>query len=594
MRIASAPMYGGSVSLNRSRSLFGRRFACELWAFVRIYWASPDAKRGGLLLALAVGLELGTVYGNVLLAYSQQQIFDTVQNRDMATFFASLGIFTGLLVAFLFVSTYRVYARQLLEMRWRESLTAHLVTQWIDPATYGQGELHPGEVDNPDQRIAEDVRILVASALGLSLSLLAAVVTFLSFAGMLWSLSAHFAVPFGSADMRIPGLMLWVAIAYAVASTGVTHIVGRRLVPLGVERQRVEADFRYGLVRFREGVLPVALARGETMERHGARARFKAVVGNWRRLISAQRNLALVTTGVGQASGLVPLLVGAPAYFAGHFTLGSLVQTRIAYEQVVGSLAWFVYAYQEIAQWRASIERLTTLTTLIDTTRADLSTADRIRVEPVESRVLDIVDVRLDFPNGRVLLDHANATIAPGERIAVIGPPGSGKTILFRALAGTWLFGRGAIRIPAGGRQLFLSQRPYLPDGTLRETVTYPAPSNAFTDAEIHQVLRSLGLGHLEHRLDGIEPWEQQLSTDELQRLSFARALLHEPDWLFIDDATASVDAAGEQHIYELLAERLPHAAVVTLTHRLSVTQYHSRRWAIVPNGDAPAVLQST
>lgn len=579
------------MSNDSSPPFAGRRFPREIWALGRIYWTSPDARMGALLLVVAIALELGTVYGNVLLADSQRRIFDALQNMDMAAFVASLGIFAGFVMGFLLVSAYRVYARQVLEMRWRRSLTAYFVTQWIDPQTYSQDELHPRQLDNPDQRIAEDVRIVVSSALGLSLSLLAAVVTFLSFAGMLWTLSAHFPVPFRGPDARIPGLMVWVAIAYVLTSTALTHVVGRRLVPLGIARQRVEADFRFSLMRFRENALAVTLARGETMERRGARDRFDAVVANWGRLISAQRDLALVTTGAGQISGVVPLLIGAPAYFAGHFTLGSLVQTRIAYEQVGGALAWFVYAYQEIAQWRASVERLTTLILLIESTRADLSATTRVHVESVADERLHIVDLRLDFPDGRVLLDHANAVLVPGERIAVIGPAGSGKTILFRALAGTWPYGHGSVQFPATARAFFLPQRPYLPIGTLREIITFPAPGNAFPDDKVKEVIHLLNLDHLLHRLDELESWEQRLSTDEQQRLSFARVLLQEPDWLFIDDATAAVDEIVERRMYDLLIERLPHATVVTLTHRASVAQYHSRRWSIVPHAGAPASL---
>jgi vitamin B12/bleomycin/antimicrobial peptide transport system ATP-binding/permease protein len=387
--------------------------------------------------------------------------------------------------------------------------------------------------------------------------------------------------------------MVWVAIVYVLMSTAVTHVVGRRLVPLGIARQRVEADFRFSLMRFRENALAVTLARGEVMERHGARDRFDAVVANWGRLISAQRNLALVTTGAGQISGVVPLLIGAPAYFAGHFTLGSLVQTRIAYEQVGGALAWFVYAYQEIAQWRASVERLTTLTVLIDATRADLAATTRIHVNSVADERLHVIDLRLDFPDGRVLLDHADAVIVPGERIVVIGPAGSGKTILFRALAGTWPYGHGSIQFPASARTFFSPQRPYLPIGTLREIITFPAPGNAFPEDKIDEVIQLLRLEHLLHRLDELESWEQRLSTDEQQRLSFARVLLHEPDWLFIDDATAAVDEAVERRIYDLLNERLPRATVVTLTHRASVAQYHARCWNIVPHADAPASLET-
>lgn len=573
------------------QALLGRRFARDLWHLVAVYWSSREASLGWGLLAFTLSLELATVYGNVLLADSQRRLFDTMQNAQMGAFFSALGTLVGLIGGFLFVSAYRVYLRQLLEMRWRRFLTSHFLRLWIDPRTYGQSELYPGQIDNPDQRIAEDVKVVVASALGLALSLLAAAVTFASFAGILWSLSAHFPVPLGAADSRMPGLMVWVAVVYAATSSAITHFVGRRLVPLGVERQRVEADFRYGLISYRQNVLPVALAGGEVRERTSADRRFERVVSNWRRLIAGQRNLALVTTGIGQASGLVPLVIAAPAYFAGHFTLGSLVQTRIAYEQVVGSLAWFVYAYQEIAQWRASVERLTTFTALIDTTRTDLLAPRRLRIESVTEGEVRLVDVCLELPDGSTLVEHACGSIRLGERIVVVGPAGSGKTVLFRALAGAWPFGTGCIRTPVGARPFFLSQRPYLPIGSLREVVTYPSPSDAFSHHRVCEILRLLDLTHLENRLDGIENWEQQLSSDEQQRLAFAGVFLHEPEWIFIDDATASLAPAVEARLYESLERTLPRSTIVTFTHRNALTRFHSRQWTIVErNGRAPSL----
>jgi putative ATP-binding cassette transporter len=576
------------------RGLFGPRFARDLWRLTRVYWTSSDAPIGALLLAVAIALELATVHASVLIADAERQIFDALGDRDTTAFFGAMGVFLAVIGGFVVTSTYRLYVRQRLEIRWRERVTGHFVERWMGPEAYCQAELNPTALDNPDQRIAEDVRNYVASALGLSLSLLSAAATLYSFGWLLWRMSADWPVRVGGLELWIPGLMLWVAILYAVVATFITHLVGRPLVPINFDRLRVEADFRYGLVHFRDNVEAVAIARGQEFERRKARGRFGHVIENWLQLIGAQRNVMLFTTGISQANGLIPVLIGAPAYFARHLTLGSLAQTRIAYGQLSAALAWFVNAYQEIAQWRASIERLSTFLDAMDATSTRLACGEGVQVDASAAHALQLTGVRLDAPDGRVLLDPTTARVDAGERVAIIGPAGAGKTTLFRAMAGIWPFGAGRIEVPAGARTLFLPQRPYLPLGTLREVVTYPAPGDAFPDAKVREALAFVGLARLAPRLDREEPWEHVLSGDERQRLVFARVLLHEPEWIFADDATASLDEATEKRVYEILRERLPHATLLSITQRPAVLAYHERRWTLVPSPDGAFALRTT
>ncbi len=373
------------MPLTHSHALFGPRFARHLARLTRLYWTSSDAPKGGLLLGATVALELGTVYGNVLLSDVQRRIFDAFQDKQMAAFTSAIGLFLGVALGFVFVSTYRIYLRQALEIRWRHWLTDHFIKEWITSHAYCQIELHRKATDNPDQRIAEDVREYVLSALGLSLSLLSAIATLVSFAAILWRLSGNWKFRVDGNHIQIPGLMMWVAILFAVIATLVTHRVGRRLAGIQFDRQRYEADFRFKLVRFRENVEPIALANGEGAERRFALERFHYVITNWWQLIRAQRNLGLLTTSIGQANSLIPLLVAAPAFFAGHLTLGSVMQTRIAYGEVSGGLTWFVNAYQEIARWRANIERIVTLAEEIESTRDELD-EDRMRARRASHR----------------------------------------------------------------------------------------------------------------------------------------------------------------------------------------------------------------
>jgi putative ATP-binding cassette transporter len=580
------------VPLVHKHALFGPRFARHLGRLLAIYWRSPDAPKGAALLAVAVVLELSTVYGTVMLSEVQRQIFDAFQDRAMASFTQAIGLFLAVAAGFVLVSTYRVYVRNALEIRWRRTLTDHLLQQWISYQAYCQIELHRKAIDNPDQRIAEDAREFVASALGLSLSLLSALATLVSFAAILWSISGDWRFDLDGREFHIPGLMMWVAIGYALIATWITHRVGRRLVPIQFDRQRYEADFRFALVRFRENVEEVALAHGERGERRNALSRFQGVVGNWWQLIRAQRNLVLLTTGIGQANSLVPLLIAAPAFFAGHIRLGSVMQARIAYGEVSGALTWFVNAYQEIARWRAHIERLVTLLDEVAATRAELAQTERIQVERADAPELVIDDVRLARPDGQVLIEHADAVIHPGERVVVVGPTGSGKRTLLRAVAGIWRFGKGRIRIPKGARMLVLPERPYLPIGTLREAVTYPEPSDGYSDREIRDALERVGLAALAGRLDDSEHWQQHLSGGEQQRLGVARALLQRPDFLFLDEATSGLDDEESRRIYELLREQLPGTALISIAYRQALEKYHEKHWRLA-RGAVGHVLQT-
>ncbi len=580
------------MPISTSNALFGARFFRHLGRLTRLYWSSPDAPKGAAILAGTVALEFGAVYGTVLLSGAQRGIFDAFQNQDMMGFSKSIATFLALTLVFVLVATYRIYMRQALEIRWRHWLTNHYLARWIDSQAYCQMELHRKAADNPDQRIAEDVRDYVASALGLSLSLLSAVATLVSFAGILWALSGDWGFEFRGTHFQIPGLMMWVAIAYAVIATLITHRVGRSLIPIQYDRQRFEADFRYTLVRFRENVEAVALAKGEDGERRSAMNRFDRVVGNFWSLIRAQRNLTLVTTGIGQTNSIIPYVMAAPLFFAGKLTLGSVVQTNIAYGQVSGALVWFVNAYGEIANWRASVERLVTFDEEIGAACTEVAPAEGVHVDRSGDEELRLDHVRLTRPDGHVLVENASAVIRRGDRVALIGPMGAGKRTLLRAIAGIWRFGNGRIAVPAEAKTLFLTQQPYLPIGTMRDAVAYPKAGDEFDDDAIRAALTQVGLAAFASRLDESAHWQQQLSAGEEQRLAFARVLLQKPEWVFLDKATSALDEESERRIYATLHEVLPHTAIISIADRPSVVQQHDRSWTLVP-GPAGSVLQA-
>jgi putative ATP-binding cassette transporter len=573
-------------------SVEGRELVRALWRLVRIYWTSPDAKWGALLLAGTTALQLGGVYANVLVSVAQRDVGNSLGARDAASFSHGIWLLIVFMLLSVVVPAYADWIQQRLRLRWRRGLTAHYLERWISPQAYCQADLHRQQLDNPDVRIAEDVRDFVGSACGLSLSLLSAVVTLVSFAAMLWNISAEWAIPIAGRTRQIPGLLLWVAVAFSLLSMWITHLVGRRLVPLNYDKIRLEADFRYGLVRYRDHVEAVALSRGEAVERIGAVGRFLRVYDNFCQLVGAQRTLSILTQGIGVANTLVPLVAAGLAYFADVLTLGVIAQTRYAYGQVAGSLAWFVNAYQEIARWRANIERLTAFSAAIDATQREFERAG-IRIERTEPDAIRLEGLRVEAPRGRVLIDGANASVAAGERVAIAGPAGTGRTMLMRALAGIWPFGAGRIAEPPREQMLFLAQQPYWPIGSLRAVVSYPSAPDTFSDERIREALRLFGLDALTARLDQEEPWDQELSPHEQQRLALARVLLQDPAWVLLDEATSSLDAASEAKAYELLTQRLPRAALIAVAERPGVLPYLTRRWTLTANDRGGVALDA-
>ena len=389
--------------------------------------------------------------------------------------------------------------------------------------------------------------------------------------GILWSLSGAVQV-FG---ITIPGYMVWVALVYAVVGTWFTHLVGRPLVGLSFRQQRVEADFRYALVRFRENMEGVALYGGEAEEKGTLLARFGQVVGNWRAIMTRTKLLNTLTTGYDQVAVIFPIVVAAPRYFSGAIQLGGLMQTVGAFAQVQSALSWFVNSYASLASWRATVERLTTFHKQIVDARAAVGREGMAVTESPDGTVR-AEDLTLALPNGVKLLDNAGLSLTPGNSVVVTGRSGTGKSTLFRALAGIWPFGRGRVELP--GRTMFLPQRPYIPLGSLRHVVAYPLPPETFDRAAIAQALSDAGLPQFVPLLDKDENWPQRLSGGEQQRVALSRALLAKPDWLFLDEATSNLDPEAETEIYLTLKRLLPGTTLVSIAHRPSVAQFHSRR----------------
>jgi putative ATP-binding cassette transporter len=567
-----------------------RQFLRDTWRLAKPYWSSEDRWAAWSLLGVVVAMNLGLVYINVLLNKWNLAFFNAIQEKNSAVFFHQLWVFTWLAAIFIAVAVYQLYLNQMLQIRWRRWLTDRYLNAWLSDRTYYRMQLMAGDADNPDQRIAEDVRLFVSRSLSLSLQFLSAATTLVSFIGILWVLSGPMKLPW--LGWTVPGYMVWAALLYSVVGTWLTERVGRRLVRLDFDQQRYEADFRFSLVRFRENTEGVALYRGEADELQTFRERFTKVVTNWRDIMSLQKRLTGFTVGFGQLAVIFPFVVAGPRFFRGEIALGGLMQTAQAFGQVQQALSLIVdyQLYPQIAEWRAVVSRLVGFEAAMARSRP-VPGAEHIKRQP-GSDGISLEGVDLNLPDGQPLLSGAAAHIGSAESVLLTGPSGAGKSTLFRAIAGIWPFGRGRIRVPPDARVLFLPQKPYLPIGTLREVVSYPMRTAGVTDAKLREALEVVGLPKLVSRLDESAHWAMQLSPGEQQRIAFARALIQKPDWLFLDEATSAVDEDTEQRLYALVKERLATTTVISIGHRPTLGAFHRRRLVVRPNGDRAASLE--
>jgi putative ATP-binding cassette transporter len=550
-----------------------------VWQLILPYWRSEEKwKARGLLFAI-VALALAMVYVNVQITIWNRDFYNALETKNYAIFKTQLWRFSYLAFAFIAVAVYRIYLTQSLQMRWRVWMTRQYMKEWLANQTYYRIE-HTRTADNPDQRIAEDLNALTSGSLDLSLGLLSSVVSLASFVGLLWAISGPISFVVMHQEITIQGYMVWFAIAYAIAGSGLIWLVGRPLVKQHYNQQRYEADFRFGLIRIREHAESIAMYRGEGEEQMHLANRFERIRSNWWTIMRTTKRLNIASTFYAQFAIIFPLIVGAPRYFSGAITLGSLMQISSAFGQVQDALSWFIMAFSSstnsLPEWKASVNRLADFHTAVHAVHAQET---QLTVERNNVGAILMDRVTLQLPAGQRLTQPLTTDLQLGQRILVAGPSGCGKSTLFRAMAGIWPYGSGSIEIPNELKLLFLPQKSYLPIGTLRAAVSYPAAEHAYKDLAIQHYLELCQLKHLIPKLAESDNWSQQLSPGEQQRLAFVRALLSRPDVLFLDEATSALDMDTEEILYGLILQELPDAAVISIAHRETVAKYHHIRW---------------
>lgn len=569
------------------------------------YWSGDEKWRVRALTLALVVLTIGQVVVPVLINIWSERLFDALEQRSMDRFYTMIGA-VGLIIAFNIVNTIlHLRVKRRLQIGWRRWLTRKVLDNWLVRGRQHQITYLPGDHDNPDGRIAEDIRISAEMAIELGHSLSYCVMLLVSFTNILWMLSGTVAVTVMGTELSVPGHLLFIALAYAGVGTTIAMVVGEPLVRAVNRRQSYEADFRFGLARIRENAQPIALLHGETAERGRLKELFKGVTKGWHGQTVTLGNMMVFSATYSVLSAAFPILVAAPRYIAGVITLGVLMQTAQAFQQTVGALSWPIDNLARAAEWRASVERVLSLQDALRRLDEEVCGSDggHIVVERSDNhRSLRFQNVTIANPDGTVVVKHFDLEVQRGERVLIVGDPAAAIR-LFRSVAGVWPWGSGRIALPAHTRVFFMPERPYLPHDTLRAALSYPGPYDAVSDEMAAAALTRVGLGHLIPRLDQSDHWESALAVPEQQRFGFARLLIRRPDWVFVEDATDSLDPQSEEELIRLLETEFPAATLLTIGSHLSLEAHHRRKLVLertngavelreeaIANGDAEQV----
>ena len=541
-------------------------------SFLMPYWTSRDSLVAWLILMVIAAMTSGAVYLATAINSWYKRFWDTVEQYDLPGFKHELMIFAILATIHVLISVYNAFLKSRLAIRWRAWLTQHVLSDWLERDTYYKMQLTDSSTDNPDQRIAEDLNLFVSSTIALIIGTCTDVAMMITFGIVLWELSGAVSMTVMGVSFDLPdGYMFYLAIIYAVLGTAATFVLGRPLVRLNFRQQRFEADFRFSLIRVREHSESIALYRGQDQEGGHLRERFSQVVANYLKLITRQKQLGFLTLGYAQLAVIFPILIAAPLYFAKIITIGSIMQISSAFGRVQDSLSTLVSNFTAWAEWKAVVDRLTLFSQAMQgTEQLQPLPVSRDGEAPFVLRQLTVRD-----PLGRVLIADLNLSLDYGQSLLIQGPSGCGKSTLLRCICGIWPYASGEIAIRDADSMLFLSQKPYLPLGTLAQCAFYPHPPG--DRAQLTVLLERLGLAALCARLDDADQWSHILSLGEMQRLAIIRALLARPRLLFLDEASSALDAHYEQVAYQMLFDSLPQSIIVSVGHKVALTGLHAR-----------------
>jgi vitamin B12/bleomycin/antimicrobial peptide transport system ATP-binding/permease protein len=549
----------------------------QLGTMIRALWSAP-VRNTLFLLSGAISLVVAvSAYGQIRLNSWNQPFYDALSRHDFAHFLEQLGVFGLLAGALLVLNVAQRWLTETLKLRLRQGLGHDLIQNWMQPGrAFRLANAGPMGV-NPDQRMHEDARHLTELSADLGIGLLQSSILLATFVAVLWSLSNNFSFHIGDRHIVVPGYMVWAAIVYSGSASLLSYWVGRSLIDRNSQRYAREADLRYSLVRVNEHIDAIALSGGEADEARRIEVDFAAVLAATGRLVIGLTNLTWITAGYGWFTLVAPILVAAPLYFAGNISFGGLMMASGAFIQVQSSLRWFVDNFSTIADWRATLLRVASFRRAVIDTDVLHDVQSRIALVAGEPGKISIDDLEIASSSGCTMLEEKKIEIKTGERVLIVGESGTGKTLLFRALAGLWPWGAGRVVHPRGEELLYMPRTPYLPPGTLREVLAYPSPTESFEAAAYAGALVRLKLERLVPMLDVSQRWDRELSEDEQQTLAFARVVLHAPPWVLIDEVLDSLDEEARRGVVDIFLKDLLHTGVIHIGRAVAHDDFFAR-----------------
>jgi len=574
---------------DRRRRYLLKRF----WQTGSQFWRG-DARRKAWFLTISL---LFTIAVQLVIQYEltvwNRTIFDALEKKDSQAVLFQAMIFPVLAVASVSSWVVLVYLRMTTQRRWRRWLGGHIMDRWLANGRYYQLNLVKGDHQNPEYRIAEDLRLATESPVEFVVGIVSAALSAATFIVVLWTIGGALTVPLGGTSITIPGFLVVGAIVYAVIASGSMILIARRFVPVAEAKNQAEAEYRYLLTRVRENGESIALIRGEPEERAGLDQSLENVLRRWRDVCFQTMRTTIVYQGSGILAPVVPVILSAPKFLDGSMTLGQIMQAASAFVIVQQAFSWLVDNYPKFADWTASARRVASLLVSLD----HLDRADELGIGQIEHAECDgvalrLIDLSVTLDDGTAVVNEAEVCIAPGEKVLVVGESGTGKSSLVRAIARLWPWGGGRLEIQSGAKLLMLPQRPYIPIGTLRRAITYPGAVDEVPDQEVKQAMQQVGLSELIERLDEKRPWDQTLSGGEKQRVAFARLLVHKPDIIVMDEATSALDPGSQEHLMQTLQESLPKTTIISVGHRPELEKFHERKLVLEARAEGAKLVR--
>ncbi|SFM17157.1 ABC transporter ATP-binding protein/permease [Pelosinus propionicus] len=549
------------------------------WKIARSYWFSEEKWSAWGLLVTVITLNLGIVYMLVLINTWQVNFYEVIQSHNYQGFMESIGHYCILAACLVVVRGYQIYTRMMLHIGWRRWMTERYLSDWLAHKTYYLLQLsQEHDMDNPDQRISEDIEMFVWLTLRLSLDLLQDLVTILSFIVILWNLSGIITLSIAGFEIPIQGYLVWVAMLYAMGGTYWTVKTGRPLVKLDFDQQRFEADFRFSLMRLRENAESIALYGGEKQEKWSFHQGFGKIVATYRKIMKVRRSLTWLTSSYTQISSIFASIAAAPRYFTSQIHLGQMFQIVDAYRHVQTGFSFVVDSFTLLAQWRAVVNRLNNFLVSMEMVRGQLPRAYKLNISRENASVYSACNLQIFLPDGALLIKDLSLMIRPADKLLIMGESGCGKSTLLRTFAGIWPYASGKIIVPDKQKVMFVPQKSYLPYSSLREMLVYPDIIKEDKDKVMRETLVMCRLPHLTDKLHIVADWGHTLSLGEQQRVAFARVLLQKPNWLFLDEATSALDESTEQAMYKMIVSTMPNAAIISVGHRNTLMNYHTEK----------------